>query len=917
MPVHRRSGPLTGERHWGSFTVRLRQSAALTAAAATAVLALPAVATAEPADTIYVDNTSTACADNGSGTAAQPFCSITAAANAVLPGQTVRVAPGTSYRETVTITRSGTPDKPITFLGLPLGNGNVVRPVGTAKSAFVLANVHDVVLTGFRVSTSSSFSGAPAVTVTDSSRVTLDRLTYTSSGPAAVRIAGAGDHVTVSRSTFSFTGGVSIGAGVHDSLITTNDFNRTTTAAITATDAPGLAVTYNTVVLPCAEGVKVDGASPGALVENNVISAEHRGDSSTSCVNSPGRPVPMISLSAASTTGSKADYNIAHPIPQGPTYAWADAVYPTADAFTRATGQAAHDVDLDLALGNGVSTPDRLPSTTAANPVVDSADPSAPGVGTDLLGVKPADDPTAPNTAPGGGVRDRGAYERLSQSAVTLAATGTQVPSPQGPVPFTVQVTAKAENNWGLAQTDYTFDFGDGTDPVHSATPTATHVYTKAGIYWPTVITTDAQGGTAYGTAAQRVEVRDPADLTADLSVQDQGRLTALVTPAATSPYAVTKYDIDFGDGTRVSSPAGKGASHQYSAPGTYTVTVTATDEGGRTAVAKKAVELTDTAYVASLQPGQRVQLLARSGSNQLLNTGANYTNKVWAPFLPVPQGGVSFAPKDVSAMATATTADQYLRAFVLVGGKIYSADRHLGPASGGVAQGQWLPWKEVAGTGTLAGITQISAASIGNSTHLVAVAGGRVYEASSDRATGVWSAWGDVTGVTGIPVGVTSVAAGTTGNSLHIAILGSDGHLRVADGDYNRGRWSYGDVTAAYGLPAGMTQVAAASTPGSRFHVVVLGINGHVYETTGDYAAGYWTGWGDISDAIGSGAFQQVAAASTGNTIRIFGRASSGAVLTASGDYTAGQWSATSTVTDAAAAGATDRIDSIAAAGL
>src|SRR5262249_23764674 len=156
----------------------------------------------------------------------------------------------------------------------------------------------------------------------------------------------------------------------------------------------------------------------------------------------------------------------------------------------------------------------------------------------------------------------------------------------------------------------------------------------------------------------------------------------------------------------------------------------------------------------------------------------ANYSNGTWAPFLPVPQGGVSFAPKDVTAMATATTADQYLRAFVLVSGKIYSADRNLGAASGGVAQGQWLPWKEVSGTGNLSGITQISAASIGNSTHLVAVANGRVYEASADRAAGVWSGWGDVTGVTGIPVGVKSIAAGTTGNALHIAILGSDGHL-------------------------------------------------------------------------------------------------------------------------------------------
>ncbi|MFC5641866.1 PKD domain-containing protein [Kitasatospora cinereorecta] len=902
MPALPRFRLATASSFLENITVRLRQSAALTAAAATAVLAFPAVAVAETADTIYVDNTAVNCAENGSGTAAQPFCSISAAANAVLPGQTVRIAPGTTYRETVTFTRSGTPDKPITFLGLTPGTGTFVRSVVNTKGTFVLSNVHDVVLRGFQL---YGWAGAtpPVVSVADSSRVTLDRIRYGLTGPTAVRISGSSDHVTVSRNLFPRTGGVSVGAGVHDSLITGNDFNQTLSAAITATDAPGLAVTGNTIAYSCMESVKIDGVSPGALVENNVITAQrgNQSPSSACATTAANRGETEISLSAASTAGSKVDYNTVHPWADASAYTWGSASYPNAAAFNSATRQAGHDADLDLHPGDAYYGDDHL--TAAATAAIDSADPTAPGVDTDVLGIKPGDDPNVPNTV-AGGIRDRGAYELTGQRSAVVTAT-SDLSSLQGPAPYTVKVTANVVNDFGTAQVGYRFDFGDGSGLVDSTEPTVTHVFTKPGTYYPSVTATDAQGAQVVSSGSQGIVVKEPGDLTADLAIQvNNDFLQIVATPTVSSPYMITKQDVDFGDGAHVSYPAGTIASHQYSVPGTYPVTLTAVDEGGRTVVIKKNVEVANPNYLAALQPGQRVQLLGQSTDGELLNSGANYTSKVWAPFLPVRAGGVSFAAKDVSSVATATTADQYLRAFVLVKGKIYNADRNLGPASGGVAQGQWLPWKEVSGMGTLSGITQISAASIGNSTHLVAVANGRVYESSADRTSGTWSAWGDVTGVTGIPVGVKSIAAGTTGNALHIAILGSDGHLRVADGDYNRGRWSYGDVTAAYGSPAGMTQVAAASTPGSRFHVVVLA-NGRIHETTGDYAQGYWTGWGDISAVSGFGGqymygpVDQIAAASTGNTIRVFGRTEYGSVLGVSGDYTAGQWSGTSVVTE------------------
>ncbi|MFG2821163.1 PKD domain-containing protein [Kitasatospora sp. NPDC048365] len=893
--------------------MRLRQSAALTAAAATTLVAFPSVAAAaEPASTLYVNNRSTTCTDAGSGTAEAPYCTISAAAHAAQPGQTVQVAAGSAYQETVTVTNSGTPDKPITFVGLPVGVGNALRPVVGTKSALVLSNVHDVVVKGFRLNSTGATTTVPVVSVVNSSRVVLDQIKYSSTGPAAVQLSGSSDHVTVSRSQFRQTGGVSIGAGVHDALITGNEFSRTSAVPVSAVDAPNTAVTNNTIVFSCGESVKIDGASPGALVENNVITAQHNGTADWSCGSAVGkRGETEISISAGSTAGSKVDYNTVHPWADASAYTWGGASYPTAAAFTAAQpGQAAHDVDLDLDFPNYWEDA-KLPESAVK--AIDSTDPTAPGVDTDLLGVKPTDDPNVANGA-AGGLRDRGAYELTGQTSLT-AELISDVPSRQAPAPYTVKVSAKAVNSFNLAQADYLFDFGDGSEQVHSAEPTVSHTYTKPGTYWTTVTATDTQGGKASASTPNAMLIREPGDLKADVAFRNDGPLNVAMTPSAESPYAVTKTDIDFGDGAKVSSTPWTTTNHQYSYPGSYTVTVTATDEGGRTTVVKKTLDLVDPNYTAALEPGLRVQLLGQVSYGGLSNAGVNYTKGVWSQFAPVPQTGAGFPAGTVTGLASATTADQWLRAFALVGGRIYTADRNLGPTAGGVEQGHWLPWKEVTGTGALSGITQISAASIGNSTHIVAVANGRVYEASSDRATGKWSAWGDVTGATGIPTGVTSIAAGATGNVLHIAILGTDGHIRVADGDYTRGRWSFGDVTAAKGGPRGITQLAAASTPGSRFHVVALA-GGRVYETTGDYQAGYWTGWGDISSASGISGYSRIAVASTGNTLQIYGTVWGDALYSVTGDYTAGRWTGGFQINTPQAAGGLGTIDILSAAG-
>ena len=71
-------------------------------------LLLPVTGDAAPlAPTLYVNNGAPACSDAGSGTSAQPYCTITKAASVAVAGQTVLVLAGT-YGADIKVANSGT-----------------------------------------------------------------------------------------------------------------------------------------------------------------------------------------------------------------------------------------------------------------------------------------------------------------------------------------------------------------------------------------------------------------------------------------------------------------------------------------------------------------------------------------------------------------------------------------------------------------------------------------------------------------------------------------------------------------------------------------------------------------------------------------------------------------------------------------
>ncbi|MFJ1706369.1 PKD domain-containing protein [Kitasatospora sp. NPDC088346] len=889
--------------------MRIRRALGLTAAGATVVLAVPVPALADSPDTLYVNNAAPAhCSDAGPGTQEQPFCTVTAAANVVEPGQTVQVRYTQGYLEEVHLTRSGTPEKPITFVGTPAtttGSLGKLPVVGRSGHGFVLTGVHDVVVRQFAVR--STLDG---VTVADSARVTVDANTFGSDvRGAAVRVTGQSEHVTVSRNRLYQSAGVVAEGGARDTVVTTNDFSRTL-SGVRGTDAPGLTVVHNTVAFACGPSVTLDGASTGAVVENNVLTA-HNSESlatgpATVCgADTGGRGESEVVVAAAATTGTTVDFNVVHPFPDASAYTWAGTAYRTPQALTAATGQARHDADQDVRFNPG-NLPERNTLLETATAAIDSADPAAPGtLPADLEGRTALDDPLVANT-PGGTGRDRGAHELEGLHGVSLQTSGVNGAPDMGPAPLDIRLTAAVTNSWPTKVT-FTYEFDDGSAPLVTTDTSVLHTYTAVGAYHPTVTATDELGVRVTSPLLAYVYANRPGPLVPVLNVKPVESGPALTywadSSGSSGPWSIRDFRADFGDGTVVSSGF---LQHTYARPGSYTVTLTETDAGGRTASVSKVVNADYTDAQKALRSGERVRVLAQTSNDGLSDGQANYTSGSWSPFAKI-------APADPApvSVAAAYTANGNLHAVrTAFDGMVEIADWDRT----GTLWGGWsaVPGKVPAGLSP--SVAQVAATSIGNKLHVVALAEGRVFEAVGDYDSGRWSAWGEITAATWLHAPVSRIAVAATGNTLHVAALGADGHLRVADGDYTRGTWSNGDLTAYIGGPSGITELSAAAI-GSKFHVLALA-GGNVHQATGDYAAGTWTSWANVSDTIGlGGSVTRLSAAATGNTLHLYGVAN-GRIHNANGDYTAGRWSAWADVTAPDRNAPTSGITGLAAAG-
>jgi len=109
----------------------------------------PEAAVGEASSALYVDKDNPACSNSGSGTEAQPLCSIQAAVSKAVPGTAIRIGEAsTPYNETIAITKSGTAGKPIILEAAP-GQKPVITNHDTGAYAGIsVRNVEYVVIRG-------------------------------------------------------------------------------------------------------------------------------------------------------------------------------------------------------------------------------------------------------------------------------------------------------------------------------------------------------------------------------------------------------------------------------------------------------------------------------------------------------------------------------------------------------------------------------------------------------------------------------------------------------------------------------------------------------------------------------------------------------------------------------------------------
>jgi parallel beta-helix repeat protein len=426
-------------------------------------------ATAAQAATTYtVDNTSASCSDAGPGSAAQPFCTIGAAAKKAQAGDTVLVKAGTYTGSSVNPANSGVAGSPITFTA----NAGVTIRGGTR--AFAISSRNYIVVKGFTVTGTSSYG----ISVSGGSNIVISGNTVSFagrpvSGSAAagiylsglaggtvsgnvshdnsahgIYLAGGTTKVTVRGNTsyhnayqyqrnaagINDTGpgnsiirnvtygnedtGINIYPGANNTLVAGNVTYDNGDHGIDNHNVTGGRIIGNTVFFNCADGINVEGTSGNYNIANNVSVDNATGAIiNPTPINPPGaytnncnRRTGNIGVYDSAPATTTANYNLVWQDGPGAEYVWAGTAYSTQAALHTATGQEAKGIFASPRFVNKAAWNLQL---TEGSPAIDSANSGATGEQTaDILGHARVDDPATPNT--GAGPRrydDRGAYE--------------------------------------------------------------------------------------------------------------------------------------------------------------------------------------------------------------------------------------------------------------------------------------------------------------------------------------------------------------------------------------------------------------------------------------------------------------------------------------------------------------------------
>ena len=196
------------------------------------------------------------------------------------------------------------------------------------------------------------------------------------------------------------------------------------------------------------------------------------------------------------------------------------------------------------------------------------------------------------------------AGNQTASVTITVASPGVTFTVPttlEAGVAATFTLTPVAD---GGVVREVVIDWGDGTAPtrlgtIAGPTPVA-HVFPRAGVYTIRATVTDAQGIT--GTSTIVVSVNDQSSVAVTLtatpnpvsisSLTQQGLVTFTAAAGGLGGAAgIQSYAWDFGDG-RSAFTTGSSTNTRYTAPGTYTASVTVRTTSGTTGYAQLIVRV-------------------------------------------------------------------------------------------------------------------------------------------------------------------------------------------------------------------------------------------------------------------------------------------------------------------------------------
>jgi len=157
-----------------------------------------------------------------------------------------------------------------------------------------------------------------------------------------------------------------------------------------------------------------------------------------------------------------------------------------------------------------------------------------------------------------------------------------------------------------MASLKFKWDFGDGNGTDWSSSTEAQAIYPWQGNYTVTLHVKDPHGAEASSTLVVHVQNVQPSVV---LSGPDDGdefgedepiEFTGMATDTASDTPSL-QYMWDFGDGNGTDWSADPGATHTYTASGTYEVTLSAKDEDGAVASQDIAITITNDAPKAAI----------------------------------------------------------------------------------------------------------------------------------------------------------------------------------------------------------------------------------------------------------------------------------------------------------------------------